>query len=208
MIKLRDWDRLYVSTFNWVLRRMEPDCSELHHDTEQDWVEAIKAFNKVQLELFDKYIVTYNSGDSHKKDCIKGLDLTADQLFELFHKHLNQYTNYTVRYFIFHWWNDLRHYIKGAEPVLDHAFELFKDATKEEIEQANKDFGIYSYDNNIKSEHTFNKGRVLEYRGIRFPVDDQWGDAWFKKKNGDIKHFQLEWDWWYPIDEFLDLDNI
>ena len=51
-------------------------------------------------------------------------------------------------------------------------------------------------------------GEVLEYRGIRFPIDDQWGDAWFKKKNGEITHFRLDWDWWYPIDEYLDLYNI
>ena len=211
MIKLRDWDRLYVHTFNWVLRRIEPDCLEMYHDTEQDWVESIKAFNKVQLELFDKYAVTYKSGDSFKKKCVKGLELTADQLFELFHKHLNLYTNHTIRYFIFHWWNDLRYYVEGAQPTLDCAFELFKEATKEEIEQANTDFAHYEYDHYgeiQKSDHTFNSGRVLEYRDIRFPLDDQWGDAWFKKKNGEITNFALVWDWWFPIDECLDLYNI
>ena len=211
MIKLRDWDRLYVHTFNWVLRRIEPDCLEMYHDKEQDWVEAIKAFNKVQLELFDKYAVTYKSGDSFKKKGIKGLELTADQLFDLFHKHLNQYTNKTVRDFIFHWWNDLRHYVEGAEPTLDCPWELYKDATKEEIELANKEFAHYEYDHYgeiQKSDHTFDNGKVLEYRGIRFPIDDQWGDAWFRKKDGTITHFDLVWDYWFPIDECLDLYNI
>lgn len=211
MIKLRDWDRLYVCNFDWVLRRMQPDSLEFYKDTERDWVEAIRAFNKVQLELFDNYAVTYKHGDSFKKKCVKGLELTAEQLFELFHKHLNQYNNRTVRYFIFKWWIDLRHYVKGAEPILDHACELYKDATKEEIELASKEFAKYEYDccgETYKSEHTFNAGKVLEYRGIRFPIDDQWGDAWFKKKNGEITHFRLDWDWWIPIDECLDLDNI
>ena len=207
MIKIRDWDRLYVHIFDWVLRRLEPDCLQIYHDTEQDWIEAIKAFNKVQLELFDKYAVTYRSGNRFKGTCIKGLDLTADQLFELFHKHLKKYTNYTVRYFIFRWWNDLRYYVSGAQPALDCAAEFFKKATGEEVKQANKDFGIYSYKDTVKIGLTFNRGQVLEYRGIRFPVDDQWGDAWFKAKTGDIKHFQLEHDWWYSIDEFLDLYN-
>ena len=211
MIKLRDWDRLYVCNFDWVLRRMQPDSLEFYKDTEQDWVEAIKAFNRVQLELFDKYTVTYKHGNSFKKKCVKGLELTAEQLFELFHKHLNQYNNHTVRYFIFKWWIDLRHYVKGAEPTLDCSRELCKDATKEEIESASKEFAKYEYDycgEIYKSEHTFNAGEVLEYRGIRFPIDDQWGDAWFKKKNGKITHFRLDWDWWIPIDECLDLDNI
>ena len=211
MIKLRDWDRLYVCNFDWVLRRMEPDSLEFYKDSEQDWVEAIKAFNRVQLELFDKYTVTYKHGDSFKKKCVKGLELTAEQLFELFHKHMNLYDNHTVRYFIFKWWIDLRHYVKGAEPILYSSGELYKSATKEEIELASKEFAKYEYDycgEPYKSEHTFNAGEVLEYRGVRFPIDDQWGDAWFKKKNGEITHFRLDWDWWIPIDECLDLDNI
>ena len=211
MIKLRDWDRLYVRNFDWVLRRMEPDSLEFYKDSEQDWVEAIKAFNKVKLELFDKYTVTYKHGDSFKKKCVKGLELTAEQLFELFHKHMNLYDNHTVRYFIFKWWIDLRHYVKDAEPILYSSGELYKNATKEEIELASKEFAKYEYDycgEIYKSEHTFNAGEVLEYRGIRFPIDDQWGDAWFKKKNGEITHFRLDWDWWIPIDECLDLDNI
>ena len=211
MIKLRDWDRLYVRNFDWVLRRMEPDSLEFYKDSEQDWVEAIKAFNKVQLELFDKYTVTYKHGDSFKKKRVKGLELTAEQLFELFHKHMNLYDNHTVRYFIFKWWIDLRHYVKDAEPILYSSGELYKNATKEEIELASKEFAKYEYDycgEIYKSEHTFNAGEVLEYRGIRFPIDDQWGDAWFKKKNGEITHFRLDWDWWIPIDECLDLDNI
>ena len=177
---------------------MQPDSLEFYKDTERDWVEAIRAFNKVQLELFDNYAVTYKHSDSFKKKCVKGLELTAEQLFELFHKHLNQYNNHTVRYFIFKWWIDLRHYVKGAEPILDHACELCKDATKEEIELANKEFAHYEYDycgKTQESNHTFNKGIVLEYRGIRFPIDDQWGDAWFKKKNCEIVHFDLIWDW-------------
>ena len=211
MIKLRDWDRLYVYNFDWVLRRMQPDSLEFYKDTERDWVEAIRAFNKVKLELFDKYTVTYKHGDSFKKKCVKGLELTAEQLFELFHKHMNLYDNHTVRYFIFKWWIDLRHYVKDAEPILYSSGELYKNATKEEIELASKEFAKYEYDycgEIYKSEHTFNAGEVLEYRGIRFPIDDQWGDAWFKKKNGEITHFRLDWDWWIPIDECLDLDNI
>lgn len=212
MIKLRDWDRLYVHTFNWVLRRMEPSCLELYKDTEQDWVESIKAFNKVQLELFDKYAITYKSGNSFKKKCIKGLELTADQLFDLFHRHLNQYTNKTVRYFIFHWWNDLRSYVKDGQPPLDQAYLLFKSATKEEVEQARKDFGHIVEEFHGETQEfdlTFSDdAQVLEYRGQRFIVDSDWGDAWTKNKKGEIRHFQLDWDWWYPIDQFLDLYNI
>ena len=212
MIKLSVWDRLYVHNFDWVLRRLEPDCLKMYNDTEQDWLDAIKAFNKVQLELFKNYSVTYKSGNKYKRDCIKGLELTAEQLFELFHKHLNLYKNRTVRYFIFHWWNDLRYYIDKAQPILDCPWEYYQPATKEEIEQARKDFSHIEeirYDEKITHNHTFkDDAQVLEYRGNRFIIDNEWGSAWTKNKKGEVRSFDLQWDWWYPIDEYLDLYNI
>lgn len=209
MIKLSDYNRLYRHTFDWVLSRIESDTLKFYGDKVEDWIEALRAFEKVEKELFKDYSVKYSSGSKFKRGCVKGLELTADQLFNLFHKHINQYGNYTVRYFIFHWWNDLRYFVEGAQPALDCPWELYKPATKEEIEQANKEFAHYDFGSPIEvSDHTFDKGIILEYRGIRFPVDDQWGDAWFKKKNGEITHFQLVWDWWFPIDECLDLYNI
>ena len=205
MIKLSLWDRLYRHNFDWALRRIEPDCLEMYQDTAQDWVEALLAFNKFQNDLIENYGITFKK---YKRNCIKGIEITADQLFELAHKHLEKYTNKVVRYFIFHWWIELRQYVDGGEPKLNCTYEYCSDATKEEVEQANKDFAHYEYDHygkTEKSDHTFNCARVLEYRGIRFPIDDQWGDAWFKKKDGTITHFQLDWVWWFPIDEFLDL---
>lgn len=212
MIKLRDWDKLYRHTFDWFLRRIEPDCLESYGDTEQDWLEAIKAFYKVQQELFETYGVTYKSGSKAKRGSIKGLELTADQLFELFHKHLNLYKNRTVRYFIFHWWNSLRYYVKDAQPVLDCPWEYCKPATKEEIKQARRDFSVVNedfYGEKRTHIHTFkDDAQVLEYRGNRFIIDTEWCNAWTKNKNGEVRNFQLVWDWWYPIDEYLDLYNI
>jgi hypothetical protein len=127
---------------------------------------------------------------------------------------MNKYTNHTVRYFIFHWWTDLRHYIDGAEPTLDCPWLLYKPATKEEIEKARKDFKKVAHvDFSTKkvsySKHTFDDdANVLEYRGNRFIIDNEWGDAWTINKKGECIGFRLDWDWWYPIDEYLDLYNI
>lgn len=211
MIKLSDWDRLYRHTFDWVLRRLEPDCLKMYKDTEEEWLEALRAFNKIQEELFEKYSVKYKSGTKFKKGCIKCLELTADELFELFHKHLNQYTNHTIRYFIFNWWNSLRYYVENAQPELDQPWLYFKPATEEEIEQAKKDFSHIEedfYGKKRTHNHTFDNRQVLEYRGNRFIVDNEWQDAWTKDKNGNIRSFQLQWDWWFPIDEYLDLYNV
>ena len=212
MIKLSTWDRLYCHTIDWALRRMDPDCLEMYNDTEQDWVEALKAFQKVKEELFKTYGTTYKSGSKFKRGCIKGLELTADQLFEIFHRHMNQYTNYTVRDFIFHWWNDLRGYVEDAQPPLDQPWLYYKPATKEEIAEARKNFS--KVEENFHGEkrvykHTFKKdAKVLEYRGNRFIIDSEWGSAWTLDKNGKPRSFDLQWDWWFPIDQYLDLYNI
>lgn len=214
MIKLTDWDRLYRHNIDWAIRRMEPDCLKMYNDTQQDWVDALFAFNKVQEDVFKNYSVLYKSGNKYHRGCIKGIELTADQLFEVFHKHINQYTNYTVRDFIFHWWNDLRGYVKDAQPPLDQPWLYYKPATKEEIEKARKDFKkvkhIGFYDKKVSySEHTFrDDANVLEYRGNRFIIDNEWGDAWTINKDGEPRSFQLQWDWWFPIDQYLDLYNI
>lgn len=214
MIDLKLWDRLYRHNIDWAIRRMEPDCLEMYNDKQQDWIEALFAFNKVQKEIFNDYGVLYKSGDKFKRGCIKGIEFTAEQLFDVFHKHINQYTNHTVRDFIFHWWINLRPYVKDAEPPLDQAYLLFKPATKEEIEKARKDFKKVKhtncYDKKVSySTHTFDDdAQVLEYRGQRFIIDNEWGDAWTINKKGEPVSFQLEWDWWHPIDQYLDLYNI
>lgn len=213
MIKLSDYEKLYRLTFAWVLSRIEPDTLKFYGDKAEDWIEALRAFEKVEKELFKDYSVKYSSGNKFKRGCVKGFELTAEQLFNLFHKHLNQYENYTVRYFIFHWWNDLRYYVEGAQPTLDCPWECYKPATKEEIDQARIDFGsvedkdIYT-DEVYHHNHSFKDDAVvLEYRGQRYIIDNEWGNAWIKDKNGNIRSFTLDWDWWYPIDEYLDLEN-
>lgn len=212
MIKLQLWDRLYRHNIDWAITRMEPDCLEMYKDNQQDWIDALFAFNKVEEELFKNYAVTYKTKKRSKY--IKGIELTAEQLFDLFHKHLNQYTNKTVRDFIFTWWNHLRPYVDGAQPTLDCPWLFYKPATKEEIEKARKDFKkVKHIDFNSKklsySTHTFNDdAQVIEYRGNRFIIDNEWGDAWTINKKGEPRSFQLEWDWWYPIDQYLDLYNI
>lgn len=211
MIKMTEWDRLYRHNIDWAISRMEPVCLEKYKDKQQDWVEALIAFSKIQEEIFKNYNVNYKSGNKYHKGCIKGIEFTADQLFEVFHRHMNQHTNYTVRYFIFNWWNRLRPYVDGAQPTLGCPWLFFKPATKEEIKKARKDFKKVAHVDPYTKKvsyftHTFNDdATVLEYRGNRFIIDNEWGEAWTINKKGEPKSFQLDWDWWYPIDKYLDL---
>lgn len=202
MITISQWDRLYSQNFAWVTRNLKA-CS---NEEALDWVNALRLFHDFESELFVTYAVL------DEENYILGLELTAEQLFDIAHKYINKSTIHTVRYFIFKWWNDLRYYVVGGQPNLDSPWELYQPATKEEIEQARKNFGCVKEDYHgeiYESTHTFrDDADVIVYRGQRFIVDTEWGCAWTISKKGEIKHFQLEWDWWYPIDEYLDLYNI
>lgn len=212
MIDVITWDALYRHKFDWVLSRITPDTLEFYHDDAKNWLEAVLAFDKFQRELFITYSVNYKSGDKFKRSCVKGIEITGSQLLELYQKHLSQYTNNTVRYFLFQWWTSLRKYLDDGEPSIN-PHDSYKPATKEEIERARKNFSHVKqkrwYDDKFSEHHhTFNDdAKVLEYRGHRFIIDNEWGDAWALDKKGEVRNFNLIYDWWYPIDEFLDLSN-
>lgn len=88
-----------------------------------------------------------------------------------------------------------------------HFVDYLKPAKKQEIEQARKDFGhVVSnhYGEAYEHDHTFSDdAQVLEYRGLRLIIDNEWGNAWLKDEKGEIHSFQLIWDWDYPIDQYI-----
>jgi len=202
MITVEQWDSLYSRNFAWVTRSLKACLNE----KALEWVDALRLFYDFENELFNTYEIL------NEENYVLGLELTAEQLFEIAHKYINKSTVHTVRYFIFKWWNDLRYYVDGAQPNLDSPWELYQTATAEETMYARQYFSVVT--ENFRGEqhthfHTFkDNGPVLVYRGIRFPIDDEWGNAWALDKNGNPRSFSLEWDWWYPIDEYLDLYNI
>lgn len=202
MIALEQWDSLYSRNFAWVTRSLKACLNE----KALEWVDALRLFYDFEKELFSTYEVV------DEDNYVLGLELTAEQLFEIAHKYINKSAVHTVRYFIFKWWNDLRYYIDGARPNLDSPWELYQTATAEDTRYAREYFSVVTEDFHGEQHthfHTFkDNGFILVYRGIRFPIDNEWGCAWTLDKKGNPRSFSLEWDWWYPIDEYLDLYNI
>jgi hypothetical protein len=202
MITLTQWDSLYSRIFAWVTRSLKA-CSDKEA---LEWVAALRLFYDFENELFNTYEVL------DEENYILGLELTAEQLFDITHKYINMSKVHIVRYFIFHWCTELRHYMDGAEPVLDAPWELYQPATADEIKFAREHFSEVTethYDQTYTHSHTFSDdAQVIVYRNQRFIIDTEWGNAWTVDKKGNVRSFQLEWDWWYPIDEYLDLYNI
>ena len=208
-MKCSDWFREYHHISNWALRMIYSprEVCDMCDKKLVEWQLCLEKLLDFDTELLDYLVISKNLKNVR-------YNISSERWFELTHKYIEQARkeNKTiVALFFFTIWTDMRTCFKDDKRkfILGEYSKFVRDATKEEIEQATKDFGHYEYkwnDKKLESDHTFNK--VLEYRDVRFPVDDQWGDAWTRNKNGEVRHFQLEWDWWYPIDEYLDLEYL
>lgn len=197
---VENWDSIYNHNVRWALRRCEDLSIECYHDTKEDWFKSLQKLNEFEDELFKNV-------DSDK------IPFTFDEWLDFCHKYINEAKeedNYVKANFFFHIWYDGCNYFEDDYLHNFDYTEFLKPATKEEIEQARKDFGHvkeHFYDDITEHDHTFSDdAKVLEYRGIRFILDNEWYNAWIKTKSGSIKHFELIWDWYYPIDRFISLE--
>ena len=80
MIKLSDYDRLYRHTFAWVLSRIEPKTLKFYGDNVEDWIEALRAFEKDEVcDEFDEHTLHklddyYNEDEiAYYRDLLKRL---------------------------------------------------------------------------------------------------------------------------------------
>ena len=211
MIKIAEWNAVYRHMFDFALSRLEPEALSVHNESADDWLAAFRVFNDLQDALFESSAVSYKTGPKARRGIIKGLELTSEQLSDLFHAYMSDSTCRVVRYFLFSWWNHLRDFVPDAALALGDPSGSLKPATAEEIDYARANFGhVKELWNGKEIEHSHefpDDSRVLQYRDHRFIVDRDWGDAWTKDKSGAVRHFRLDWDWWYPIDEYLDLED-
>ena len=199
-MKLNDWKQEYYSIVHWIIRRC--DSTDFYNDKKEDWLESLFLLNKFESELFDKYL----------PDKATKFNMRYQDWFNICHKYIDKARKESKRIFaeiIFTIWTDINHHFKTYYDTINPS-NYIKDATDEEVEQAEKDFNLISetfYNELREHRHTFNNKKVLEYRGNRFIIDNEWGDAWVKDETGKIHNFQLIWDWWYPIDRYLDLNK-
>lgn len=195
-MKEQEWNKVYAALIRWAIRRMSKDSLKFYGDKRSDWIKCLLLLDEFEGKLYKTL-----------PEIGEDFEITADEFSKLCHEYISKHKVYTIKFFFFTLWTDCRHYLENTT----YNFTSFiKPATKEEIEQARKDFSEVTdvwYNETHTSKHTFNDdAKVIEYRGLRLIVDNEWGDAWIKH-NDEIRHFQLIWDWYYPIDEFIDLEK-
>ena len=190
---IEKFDLIYNHHVRWAIRRMKEDNLEFFNCTRDDWVDCLLELDKLEEELFKVYL----DEDSNN------FRMSSEEWSELCHKHMN--VNKVTKEFFFELWQDGRDAFSDYKDIIT---PLYADATKEEIEFAREHFS-HVVDNSRNDEyhehyHTFSdKAKVLVYRGHRFIIDNEWQDAW-AIKNDKVISFRLIWDWYYPIDEYLD----
>lgn len=212
MLTLTEWNEIHTRNLDWAMREMTEDSAHRR----QHWVQALQDFWAMRQELFQQHLVLYTQvGRSQNQ--VEFLKFTPEELYILCHKYISAAQSYTAKFFLFTFWQDLRYYAEKddssyREPSLYSVSDFLQPATPEEIVEARKNFGRVKEiwgDQLIDYEHHFpDDAKVLAYRNQRFIIDEGWGDAWTLDINGKPHHFSLDWDWWYPIDEYLDLNNI
>lgn len=108
--------------------------------------------------------------------------------------------NLTALKWIFSFWNDGRTMFKSFSKnyVLYNPNNFLRDASIHEISLAHLD-KCHEYDmTNLK---------VLTYRNVNAIVDKYYDAHILDMYGNAVKTFTLQWDWWYLIDVYLDLDR-
>lgn len=200
---LNNWRDEYCHIVRWVISRIE--AADLFKDNKDDWVECLIYLEKFEKELFEKH---YNS--KTKKFVIR-----EREWFAICHRYIKKAKKENKRKkadFIFAIWTDLANslYFKNHKDPWN-AYDLCRKITKEELEFANKylipKLDTIAQKRAHKNTVWYDKDSdVLIYRNNKFILDNCWREAHILHK-GKERSFSLDWDWWYPIDRYLDLEK-
>jgi len=169
---------------------MEKECLEFFHDTIEDWQYIVEKYHDFEAELYEKYF------NKHK---VVPFEVYQELCNQYIHQAKEDNKKQAIEFFM----TVYKDYPVEFKPHTDY----LKPATKEEIEQARKDFSSVKeeiYGKTRVHTHTFSDGaQVLDYRGLRLILDNEWDNAWIKDETGKVHYFQLIWDWDFPIDNYI-----
>lgn len=82
--------------------------------------------------------------------------------------------------------------------------EYLRPITQEEL-----DFALANLipGDSVNIEWYNRDSKVLTYRNLNAVVDNRFGQAHILDDDGTLLDFDLIWDWYYPIDRYLDLEK-
>ena len=200
-MKISDWTNEFHHLVKWTLRMK----NSVYDDLKSNWISCIERLYEFDNELSEYLVV--------KKDKLR-YKITYEQLFDLTHKYIEQArnnNNSTIGHFFFVLWCNLKCLFKKDKKnfILCNCSKYLRDATQAEIDYANKNLCPNEDKREVYKDVTWydNTTQILTYRDINAPIDSVWGCAHVLDDNNVVKTFSLDWDWWFPIDEYLDLER-
>jgi len=201
-MKLSEWEQIYSAEVDWVLRM---NSYEDERFDDMTCFSLLKRFYQFEKELFKIFYI----------EKTKNITIRYREWFSLCHKYIRKArreNNYRLADFMFHLWNRGEYYFpKHKDPWIIQ--ELARPITKEELEFANKYLIPEPYNEaqrkaweEVKPQWYSENSKVAIYRNIKLFIDDFWGEAhlYYKKEH---RIFSTDWDWWFPVDQFLDLEK-
>lgn len=202
----KDWAELYNTKVSWAIRMLQDADERNLTDEKEEWIKALFVLNKMDYDIFNEFY----SAETQK------LSVTYEQWDEFCHRYIAQAREnsaYKSALAVFLLWQSGNHYFsknKKIKKLYDHsAFE--RDITEEECEYALKHLTptLNDFQKEVHKNTTWYniECKVLTYRGINAPIDAVWHCAHILDDKGEERQFSLNWDWWYPIDEYLDLQK-
>ena len=195
-MKLSDWESEYNHIIRFILRRMEPDTLKFYNDKKEELVRTLELFNLFDNDLFKKH---YKS--NRKRFTIRYKEF--EYLCKRYIKKSKKEDNHFAGWVFFDVLTDMKPYFKVeySKYNLYDTSNFQREATQQEKEYAEKTFPHDQF--SFLDDTT----KIVEYKGLKLYVYSRWDVGYMIDWKGEVRKFDLIWDWWYPIDMYLYLEK-
>lgn len=190
----KDWTNIYGFITRWAGRCAKYAIDHGDEAKGNSWLQALLPLLEIHNWLYDRV-----SEQDEEKFLIR-----SREWFSVCHKYINQArkkNNYLTALVMFEVWQTGRQYIGRKRPNICEYKNYCRGATEEEFAKAKAEFPIELFQVEKKEDLG-----ILTYRSLNAPINLHEDLALVcDAVTGLTYKFQLIWDWWYPIDEYLDL---
>ena len=201
MITEQEYKETGFSLYGWACRRLKEDTLDFYHDTEHEWVVAILYYYDLSVEMYDQFYDKEN----------KRFNINIDQWNTICRRYIQKARENNERSageFISTLWNDFRHQLEDEAGIRMNLYDprsFLRPATEAEKD---KYYDLLSNYSELHKERGINRDEMetLTYRDINAIFDPCFFQAILIDENGRKHVFPLDWDWWFNIDQYLDLN--
>ena len=194
-MKLSDWDSEYINSIRFIRHRMKDSSLKFFNVKKHDMIRSLELLDIFDTEILDKF---YRSDKDRFIISYKQFEYLCKRYIR---KCKKEYNMFGADIF-FNILTDMRVFFRENDKYLLYNISNFQiDSTQEEREYAEK---MFPHDNfSFLSDDT----KIMNYKGLKIYVYQPYAIGFIVDHNKEIKQFDVIWDWWYPIDRYVYLEN-